>query len=304
MSQLAIDSQESLKEWFRRSGVAGPLQHCTGPLPFSGAAIVRWSSDKIDASIQTIGAHADNYRIAVMLEPLESQMWIGDRPIWGGMIGANRFRICPPGSAGRWRRQSPCDIVNIFIPTATVHAMGTLRGDLPEGKLTGNWFTPDRYVLDLVWKMLDARALAGPLASQFCDGLIAAMVGYLFEHHAQPVSAQKTSSLGGARLHKLLARISEEMAEGVSIAELADYCGMSESHFSREFKKAVGLPPHQYVLKLRLDRAGGALLASKARIIDIALDLGFTNVSHFSRAFALRYGMPPAEFRRQQACGA
>ncbi len=301
MSTSTIDSQESLKEWFRRSGVEGPLQHCIGPLPLSGAAIARWSSDKPDTAIQTIEAHADNYRIAVMLEPLESQMWIGDRPIWGGMIGANRFRICPPGSVGRWRRLSGCDIVNIFIPTATVHAMAALRGDMAEGKLTGNWFIPDRHVLDLVGKMLDARSLAGPLAPEFCDGLMAALVGYLLEHHAQPAPGQKTSSLGGMRLQKLLARIAEEVSESVPIAELADYCGMSESHFSREFKKAIGMPPHQYVLKLRLERASDALLASNARIIDIALDLGFTNVSHFSRAFTLRYGMPPAVYRRCNA---
>lgn len=301
MSEPTIDSPEGLVEWFRRGGVTGPLRNCIGPLPMSRASIVRWSSDTPDTAIQTIGAHANNYRIAILLEPLESQIWNGERSVCGGMIGANRFRICPPGSQGRWRRLSSCDIVNIFIPTTVINALGRLRNSDTPSSLADTSFTPDRVVLDLVWKLLNAQMLAGSLAQQFCDSMITALVAYLLENYSQPLPGQKPSSLCGARLQKVLAHISECVAEDVSIAALADSCSMSESHFSREFRKAVGLPPHQYVMKLRLERASLALLESDARIIDIAFSQGFNNVSHFSRAFSLRYGLPPANFRRNRS---
>ncbi|MCH8617903.1 AraC family transcriptional regulator [Undibacterium sp. TS12] len=300
MSEPTLDSPEGLVDWFRRGGVTGPLRHCTGPLPLSRASIVRWSSDKPDTTIQTIGTHADNYRIAVLLEPLESQIWNGESPVCGGMIGANRFRICPPGSQGRWRRMSSCDIVNIFIPTATINTLGRLRDAETPSLLADTSYTPDRVVLDLVGKLLNAQLLAGSLAQQFCDSMITALASYLLENYSQSVPGQKPSSLCGTRLQKVLAHISECVAEDVSIAALADSCAMSESHFSREFRKAVGLPPHQYVMKLRLERASLALLEGDARIIDIAVSLGFNNVSHFSRAFAMRYGLPPAIFRRNR----
>ncbi|MFZ6745108.1 helix-turn-helix domain-containing protein [Undibacterium sp. JH2W] len=300
MSEPTIDSHEGLVEWFRRGGVKGPLRNCIGPLPMSRASIVRWSSDKPDTTIQTIGAHANNYRIAVLLEPLESQIWNGERAVCGGMIGANRFRICPPESQGRWRRLSSCDIVNIFIPTTAISALGRLRNSAAPSALADTSFTPDRVVLDLVWKLLNAQMLAGSLAQQFCDSMMTALMAYLLENYSQPLPGQKPSSLCGTRLQKVLAHISESVAEDVSIAALADSCSMSESHFSREFRKAVGLPPHQYVMKLRLERASLALLEGDARIIDIAFSLGFNNVSHFSRAFAMRYGLPPANFRRNR----
>ena len=260
MPPPVIDSPEALQSWFQRSGVAGPLQTCMGPLPQSGAAIARWARDEPDAVIQTVSPHPDSYRIAVMLEPLESQIWVGEQPIWGGLIAANRFRICPPGSASRWRRLSGCDIVNIFIPTATVDRFSRLGGRPDTHALAGNLFTPDRQVLDLVWKMLDAQTLAGPLAAHFCDGLVTALLSYLLEHYAQGGSPEcRPSSLGGPRLRRVLALIHERAGEEQpSIAEMAALCEMSESHFSREFRAAMGLPPHQYLLKLRLEQACAA----------------------------------------------
>jgi AraC family transcriptional regulator len=300
MPPIGIDSPAALEDWFQRSGVDGPLHTCIGPLPASKAAIVRWSENAPDAAIQTVSPHPDSYRIAVMLEPLESQIWVGDRPIWGGMIAANRFRICAPGTANRWRRLSSCDIVNIFIPAETVEGLAGVRGDpVPAAALGSTLFTPDRQVLDLVWKMLDAEMLAGPLSPLFCDGLITALLGYLLEHYRRPATAAEQGSLGSTRLRRVKDYVSLHLAEDVSIAALAELCAMSESHFSREFRRSVGLPPHQYVLKLRLERARDALQATDDAIVDIAGECGFNNASHFSRAFALRYGMPPASFRRE-----
>jgi AraC family transcriptional regulator len=74
---------------------------------------------------------------------------------------------------------------------------------------------------------------------------------------------------------------------------------MSAAHFSREFRRAVGLPPHQYMVKLRLERARDALLNADDRIVDIAQECGFADASHFSRAFATHFGMSPTSFRYQ-----
>lgn len=101
-----------------------------------------------------------------------------------------------------------------------------------------------------------------------------------------------------ARLRRVLAFIADNVTREIPITEMARHCGMSEAHFSRAFHAAAGLPPHQYAMKLRLERACEALTGSEDRMVDIALELGFSNPSHFSRAFAQRYGMPPARYRQ------
>ncbi len=286
-------------DWFRRSGVTGPLDACEGPFPITGVSLARWSRRQADAAMKPVSPHPGSYRIAVMLEPLESQIWVGEQAIWGGVIGANRFRICAPGSSGRWRQLSGCDIVNLFVPVQTVERLCRSAGLSEDTGLCNTPFASDRQVLDLVWKMLDAKACAGALAAHYSDGLATALLCYLLDRHGsqRPAPAGK-GALDGPRLRRILAYIAENVTREIPIAEMARHCGMSESHFSRAFHAAAGLPPHQYAMKLRLERACSALTETEDRMVDIALDLGFSNPSHFSRAFAQRYGMPPARYRQ------
>ncbi len=303
MRNQVVDSREQLEQWFVRSGVHTPLQTCIGPLPASHAAIVRWRAEQSDHSIQPVSPHQDSYRIAVMLEPMEACIWDGNTTIWGGVIAANRFRICPPGESSSWSRLSSCDIVNIFIPTTLVDEFNRQRGDAIPLDLAATRYQPDTEVLSLVHKMLDADAMAGPLAPYYCDGLVTALLAYLLEHYGRTNgkhSLADHSSLGGARLRRVLDHISERLEDDISNTQLAQLCAMSESHFTREFKRAIGMPPHQYVNRLRLERARQTLLETNMRVVDIAVQFGFHNASHFTRAFTQAFGTPPASFRRDR----
>ncbi len=294
-----INNSEELRRWFKMSGVVDPLDTCIGPLPRSRAALGRWSSDRPDLEIRAMHPHPGAYRLSLMLAPMEARIWEDNHPVWGGVIPANRFRICPPGEHGQWTRMSSCDIVNIFIPIALVDHLSSLRDDSADIALAANLFVPDRTVLDLVHKMLNAESMAGQLASEACDGLVSALVCYLLEHYTKPIGPVEHSGLSGVRLRRVLKRIAMGLGDPVPNAELAQLCGMSAAHFSREFRRAVGLPPHQYLMKLRLERASAALRSGDTRIVDIAQECGFTNASHFSRAFAAQFGVAPAQFRQQ-----
>jgi AraC family transcriptional regulator len=297
-----MDSVEELERWFRRAGVDA-LHACIGPLPVSKAALGRWTSEGPGHAVRSVCPHPGTYRLALILEPLEARIWHGDTPVWGGTIGANRFRLCPPGEQGRWSQLSGCDIVNVFLPVQLVDRLAAQRGEEIDAALAASQFTTDRMVFDLVRKMLDARRLAGPLAAEMCDHLVTALVCYLLEHYARPADAV-SSTLAGARLRRVLRHIAEHLDEPLANAELAGLCGMSAAHFSREFHRAVGLPPHRYVLTQRLEKARAALGDGEARIVEIAEALGFHSASHLTRAFTAQFGQSPAAWRasqRQQA---
>lgn len=286
---------EELERWFRMAGVA-TLRACIGPLPASGAALGRWTSEGPEHAIRSVSPHPGTYRLALMMEPLEARIWQGSTPVWGGTIGASRFRLCPPGEQGRWSRLSGCDIVNLFLPVQWMDSLAAMRGEHGGATLAAGQFTSDRIVSDLVRKMLDAHTLAGPLAAEMCDHLVTALACYLLEHYARPAQAE-ASTLGGARLRRVLRHIGEHLDTPLANADLAALCGMSAAHFSREFHRAVGMPPHRYVLTRRLEQACRALAGGDARIVDIAEEFGFHSASHFTRAFAAHYGQPPAAWR-------
>ncbi|MCY1534911.1 HTH-type transcriptional activator RhaS [compost metagenome] len=81
-----------------------------------------------------------------------------------------------------------------------------------------------------------------------------------------------------------------------SLQELADFCALSPWQTLRRFNRHCGLPPHQWLTQLRLERALPRVLQGQA-LSDIALQLGFYDQAHFSRLFRRTYGVPPARLR-------
>ena len=85
------------------------------------------------------------------------------------------------------------------------------------------------------------------------------------------------------------------------LGSLAREAGLSPYHFLRIFERLTGLTPHQYVLRARLREAAMRLAAAREKILDIALDCGFGDVSNFNRAFRTEFGVSPRAFRANQA---
>jgi len=84
----------------------------------------------------------------------------------------------------------------------------------------------------------------------------------------------------------------------IGLDELARVCGLSRSHFAREFRTTVGMPPLQWLQVQRIERAKNLLLNPSIPLDQIALHCGFTDQSHFTRAFNKAVGVPPGAWRR------
>ena len=86
------------------------------------------------------------------------------------------------------------------------------------------------------------------------------------------------------------------LARPMSLQEIADAAGISAFHFARGFKRATGLPPHQYLTQQRLLQARALLHNPNLSIGEVAQAVGFTH-SHFTALFTRRLGMTPTKFR-------
>ena len=83
-----------------------------------------------------------------------------------------------------------------------------------------------------------------------------------------------------------------------SIAQLASECGLSRSYFTRAFKQAMGMPPHQWLTKRRLEGAKQLMQETRLELVEIAIASGFADQSHFTRVFSRNEGLSPAAWRR------
>ena len=110
-----------------------------------------------------------------------------------------------------------------------------------------------------------------------------------------PQSAVSAAAL--ARVTSAM-RLMEQHADDVlTVAALAREAGLSPFHFLRTFEDLTGATPHQYLRRLRLRRAASWLLSRPAKVLDVALDCGFGDVSNFNRAFRAEFGVSPRAYR-------
>lgn len=89
----------------------------------------------------------------------------------------------------------------------------------------------------------------------------------------------------------------EKLGEGLSISAVAAAAGLSANHFSQEFKKATGYTPHQWLTRMRINRAKEMLSDDKVALRTIAEHCGFTDQSYFTKVFSRETGMTPTAWR-------
>jgi AraC-like DNA-binding protein len=92
-------------------------------------------------------------------------------------------------------------------------------------------------------------------------------------------------------------RLCDELEEAPDLRALARLAGLSPHHLLRVFRRAFGETPHEYVTRVRLDRAKAALRKGKS-VTDACFDVGFSSLGSFSRLFARHVGVAPSAYQR------
>jgi len=106
--------------------------------------------------------------------------------------------------------------------------------------------------------------------------------------------------LPGYKVRQITDWMSDHRADDFGLDQLAAQAGLSKFHFHRLFKSAVGVAPSRYHINLRMDEAKRLLRETKKSIVDVALDIGYTNPSHFAQLFRRETGLSPSDYRRQR----
>jgi AraC family transcriptional regulator len=101
-----------------------------------------------------------------------------------------------------------------------------------------------------------------------------------------------------ARVTETVRLIERRSDQPLTLADLAHAANLSPFHFLRTFEDLTGVTPHQYLTRMRLHRVAKRLVLEPAKILDVALDSGFGDVSNFNRAFRAEFGVSPRAYRR------
>jgi len=179
--------------------------------------------------------------------------------------------------------------------------------DLPETRRIGTHFDVEHPVEFMVAPgayddaSVAVKLLAAHRAAQDERRLMEAQAAwsdalfYVFSRYGRPKVISSERRLGAAVLALARDYLTEHYRDNVSIDDLASRCGVSRYHLMRAFRERYGLPPHAYLIQLRLQAARRLLLAGSS-VVDAALETGFYDQSRLSRFFRRSYGISPSRY--------
>jgi AraC family transcriptional regulator len=169
-------------------------------------------------------------------------------------------------------------------------------------RLRNAYSVPDRHFFHIAMA-LNAEMEQGYQGGRlYGESLATALVAHLLTRYSDRGGAVDScrGGIGSRRLRQVLDYIEENLASDLSMTELGAVVEMSPCRFARVFKEAIGLPPHQFVLRKRIARARKMLEASDLPLSEISASLGFESQSHFTAVFHKLAGTTPRAYRERQ----
>lgn len=227
-------------------------------------------------------------------------------------MGAGRFthifvpgdiHLAPPKIACDYRSEGPVRVLSVHFEP---EFLTEVTQDLPGGPLTD--FAPlharafrDPFIESAVHKAWRASLDKTPahllLADSLKLGIVTALVSQVTPdtHHAPHATRR---SLRPQDLRRALEYVDAGLETPLRLKDWAATLGLSPFSFTRAFKAAMGISPHQYVIQQRLKFSQRLILETRLPLSEVAVAAGFANQAHMTRLFRRFLTFTPASLRR------
>jgi AraC family transcriptional regulator len=214
---------------------------------------------------------------------------------------AGSVLLLPAGSPARVRSGGHKDELHVFLEPGLVGQVAAESFNLDPARLTvppidGLDLPHFRAVMWAVDAELTGGGAGGRLASESLANVLAV---HLLRHVLAPRRPQRgpDGTLPRGRLRAVVEYIEEHLDTGPTLEQMAAVARLSTYHFARQFKAVTGLPPHQYVILRRVERARQLLRGDDFSLAEVAAHAGFSDQSQFSHHFKRILGVTPGQFR-------
>ncbi|MDR3711124.1 MAG: AraC family transcriptional regulator [Capsulimonadaceae bacterium] len=204
------------------------------------------------------------------------------------LLAAGSCYVVPPGASPHAWHQ-PDTPLTVFA----VHFEVEGKFVAPKG-IAGRQVSDASFLHALAERAETAYASENPIRRRQAEALIREIMLLLL---VESQLAENTS--GDERVGELLAAIRAEPGRRWSIDEMASRACLSRSQLTRVVTQATGMPPMEFVIRERLDRARRMLIETRKTITEIASTLGYEDVHYLSRQFKARYGHGPRAYRER-----
>jgi AraC family transcriptional regulator len=160
----------------------------------------------------------------------------------------------------------------------------------------------DRFVAHTMLALEADLHVGSPAGRLYGETLGAAVAAHLVRKYTDiTVDSHNGTMLSDAMLSLVLQYIGDNLDTDLPLQGLADLVQTDVYRFVRSFKRAMGIPPHQYILRERIERAKSLLCNPKLPLSEVALRSGFADQSHLTNAFHRMTNLSPRAYRNAVA---
>ena len=195
----------------------------------------------------------------------------------------------------------PFDSIRFYITQVALDEMANEAGiRRVKGLYAPNFGARDLVMFGLAQALAGAMEQPGDLTAMFSDCIALAFFAHIVRAYGNGSIGERHAHGGLAAWQLQRARdlINVNLAHDISISDIAHECGLSSGYFARAFKQSIGVPPYQWLTKMRVERAKELLKDPRCELAEIALLCGFVDQSHFTRVFSRSEGYSPGRWRR------
>lgn len=267
--------------------------------------VTRWRA--LDQRTREVSAQtpADEHLVSIVLRNEDVRISVGGRILHDGPVTPGTLQVTEPGAQARCLFRGPYDVLHLHVPNAFIAKLGGGAPDSEAAPLrSGPALTQDPMVERLARALVASEEISGPCGQLYVECISTAIVARLLASPRRTPEGgrPKVAELARWRLRRVMEYVEANLAETVSLADLAAAAGLTRMHFAAQFRAATGLPPHEYLLRRRIERAQEMLAEDRESLVEVALSVGFQTQSHFTSVFKRFVGQPPRAWR-QRHCG-
>lgn len=223
--------------------------------------------------------------------------WDGARMNMAASRRPGTLGVTPINAAGRFEVDGPSSVLIVALPfqdlVTRLEPDVTLCRDLG---LLHDAYTEQPIARALCKRLWDLSEHRGAITDLRMDLISEQLVAHLAGPPEFGTPAQIRGGLSTLELARVRAAAELEDAD---VNDLAQAVSMPVRTFRRRFQASFRMPPHKWLIKLRIERAKAMLTDNDVKLCNIAIDLGFASQAHFTDTFRWATGVTPGRFRRE-----
>lgn len=204
----------------------------------------------------------------------------------------------PPGLATRWLVEGG-EVEHLSITTGAASPLRTVVTGAVDCIEVGVPGTLNVTLGQTLIEALHAEEAGSEATSLFINSLCETLLRNFARLHRTRYQSTYLDTESTCRIsNQAIRSIEARYAEPLRVNQLASQAGLSTAYFNAVFKRATGLTPHQYLLRVRIERVSVALKENDTPLAEIAHNFGFSSQSHLNTAFRKITGITPRQYRQ------